>query len=61
MSGELDSEATRATRAHLKECKPCAALLEERLRVRALLRRAVRGVQAPGQLTGAIRAIIRQG
>ena len=61
LSGEPDSEAARETRAHLKECAPCAALLEERLRVRELLRRAVRGVQAPPHLAGAIRAMIRQG
>lgn len=51
----------RATRAHLRECVPCSSLLEERLRVRELLRRAVRGVQPPPHLAGAIRAMIRQG
>ena len=61
VSVELDAEAARETRAHLKECAPRAALLEERLRVRDLLRRAVRGVQAPPALAGAIRALIRQG
>jgi anti-sigma factor RsiW len=61
MSGELDAAAARVTRAHLKECAPCAALLEERLHARVLLRRAVRGVQAPPHLAGAIRAMIRQG
>jgi anti-sigma factor RsiW len=61
LSGELDAAVTRETRAHLKECAPCAALLEERLRVRDLLRRAVRGVQAPPALAGAIRAMVRQG
>jgi len=61
LSGELDAEAARATRAHLKECGACAALLEERLRVRELLRRAVRGVRAPPHLAGSIRALIRQG
>lgn len=61
MSGELDAAAARETRAHLKDCGACAALLEERLRVRDLLRRAVRGVQAPPALAGAIRAMIRQG
>jgi anti-sigma factor (TIGR02949 family) len=61
LSGELDAEAARETRAHLKECGACAALLEERLRVRDLLRRAVRGVQAPPALAGAIRGMIRQG
>ena len=61
MSGELDAEAARETRAHLNECEPCAGLLEERRRVRDLLRRAVRGVQAPPALADAIRAMIRQG
>ena len=61
LSGELDAATARETRAHLKECGTCTALLEERLRVRGLLRRAVRGVQAPPQLAGAIRAMIRQG
>ena len=61
LSGELDAMAARETRAHLKECAPCAALLEERLRVRDLLRRAVSGVKTPPQLAGAIRAMIRQG
>ena len=61
LSGELDAEAARATRTHLNECAPCAAQLEERLRVRDLLRRAVSGVKAPPQLAGAIRAMIRQG
>ena len=61
LSGELDAATTRETAAHLKECGACAALLEERLRVRDLLRRAVRGVQAPPHLAGSIRALIRQG
>ena len=61
LSGELDAEAARETRAHLEGCAPCAALLEERLRVRELLRRAVRGVQAGPHLAGSIRAMIRQG
>jgi anti-sigma factor RsiW len=59
--GEPDAAAARATRAHLKECAPCAALLAERLRVRDLLRRAVSGVKAPPRLAGAIRAMIREG
>ena len=58
LSGELDAEAARETRAHLKECAPCTALFEERSRVRDLLRRAVRGVQVPPHLAGAIRAMI---
>jgi anti-sigma factor RsiW len=61
LSGELDAAAARLAGAHLKGCAPCAALLEERLRVRDLLRRAVRGVQAPPHLAGAIRAMFRQG
>ena len=61
LSGETDAESARETRAHLKECGACAALLAERLRVRDLLRRAVRGVQAPPHLAGAIRAMMRQG
>lgn len=61
LSGELDPEAGRETRAHLRVCAPCTTLLEERLRVRDLLRRAVRGVGAPPRLAGAIRAMIRQG
>ncbi|HEV2764484.1 MAG TPA: zf-HC2 domain-containing protein [Pyrinomonadaceae bacterium] len=60
MSGELDRDAERETRAHLEDCGPCAVLLAERLRVRDLLRRAVRGVEAPGHLAGTIRAMIRQ-
>jgi anti-sigma factor RsiW len=61
LSGEPGAEAARETRAHLKECGACAALLEERLRVRDLLRRAVCGVQAPPALADAIRGMIRQG
>ena len=61
LSGELDAGAAHETRAHLGECGACAALLGERLRVRDLLRRAVRGVHAPPRLAGAIRATIRQG
>ena len=59
--GESGSDAGRETREHLSLCAPCAALLEERLRVRDLVRRAVRGVGAPPHLAGAIRAMIRQG
>ena len=61
LSGELDAAAARETRAHLNECGICAALLEERLRVRDLLRRAVSGVKAPPQLANSIRMMIRQG
>jgi len=61
LSGELDPEAGRETRAHLRECAACAARLEEHLRVRDLLRRAVRGVEAPPRLVGAVRAMLRQG
>jgi anti-sigma factor RsiW len=61
VSGELDSVAERETRGHMKDCAACAALLEERLRVRELLRRAVRGVEAPAHLSGAVRAMMRQG
>lgn len=61
LSGELDAAAARATGAHLKECARCAALFEERLRVRELLRRAARGVQAPSRLAGSIRAMMRRG
>ena len=58
-SGELNAEVERETRGHLNVCAPCAVLLDERLRVRDLLRRAVRGVEAPAHLAGAIRAMIR--
>jgi anti-sigma factor (TIGR02949 family) len=61
LSGELNAAAARETRAHLEGCATCAALLEERQRVRELLRRAVRSVQAPPHLAGAIRAMMRQG
>lgn len=61
LSGELDAATARETRAHLKECGACTSLLEERLRVRELLRRAVSGVKAPPHLAGSIRAMIRQG
>ena len=61
VSGELDAAAGRETSEHLSVCAPCATLLEERLRVRDLLRRAARGVEAPPPLAGAIRAMIRQG
>ena len=60
VSGELDAEAARMMRAHLKACAPCAALLEERLRVRERVRRAVCGVKAPPRLADSIRAMIRQ-
>jgi anti-sigma factor RsiW len=61
VSGELGAEARQETLEHPSVCASCAALLEERLRVRDLLRRAVRGVGAPPRLAGAIRAMIRQG
>lgn len=61
LSGELGADAAHATRAHLRECAACAALLEGRMRVRDLVRRAVRGVEAPPRLAGAIRAFMRQG
>ena len=61
VSGELDAAAMRETRAHLESCESCAALFEERLRLRNLLRRAVCGVTAPPHLAGAIRTMIRQG
>ena len=61
VSSELDAEAGREMREHLSVCAPCATLLEERLRVRDLLRRAARGVESPPRLAGAIRAMIRQG
>jgi anti-sigma factor RsiW len=60
LSGELDAAAARETRAHLNDCAPCAALLEERVRVRGLLRRAVSSVKAPPALAGSIREMIRQ-
>ena len=61
LSGGQDAAAERSTGAHLKGCGACAALFEERLRVRELLRRAVRGVRTPPHLAGSIRAMIRQG
>ena len=61
VSGESAASSGRETRAHLRDCGPCAALLEERLRVRDLVRRAVRRVEAPTRLAGAIRAMIREG
>lgn len=57
VSGESDPAGARETRAHLKDCGPCAALLEERLRVRLLVRRAVRGVEAPPHLAAAVRSM----
>ena len=60
VSGELNTAAELETRAHLKACPACAALMEERLRVRDLLRRAVRASEAPPHLAGSIRAMIRQ-
>lgn len=61
VSGELDEPSERETRAHLKGCGPCAALLEERRRVRDLVRRAARAPQTPARLADSIRAMIRQG
>ena len=61
VSGELDVPPGRETRAHLKGCGHCAALLEERLCVRDLVRRAVRATQTPARLADSIRAMIRQG
>ena len=61
MSGELSAEAARAAGVHMKECAVCAALFEEHLRVRELVRRAVRGGEAPAHLAAAVRANIRQG
>ena len=61
VSGELDAAAALETRVHTEGCAACAALFEERLRVRELVRRAVRSVETPALLAVAIRAIIRQG
>lgn len=61
VSGEPDSGRGSELRSHLDACPACAALLDERLRVRSLVQRAVRGVAAPSHLAAAVREMIRQG
>ncbi|MBC7931521.1 MAG: hypothetical protein H7Z38_13235 [Rubrivivax sp.] len=59
-SDELRSHLRQETRTHLAACARCSALLEERRRVREMLRRAVRRDEAPRRLVSAIRAMISQ-
>jgi mycothiol system anti-sigma-R factor len=62
--GLLDSyvggEPVEEVRRHLEACPACSALAEERERVRALVRRAVRGEPAPESLRGRIQELIRR-
>jgi anti-sigma factor (TIGR02949 family) len=50
VSRELDGAGGREVRLHLEGCPACSGLAEERERVRALVRRAVRREVAPGSL-----------
>ena len=61
VSGELEAGAESETRAHLRACRAGRDLRAERLRVKQLVRRAVKRVEAPPHIADAIRALIRQG
>jgi anti-sigma factor (TIGR02949 family) len=50
VSRELDDARGREVRLHLEGCHACSILAEERERVRALVRRAVRREAVPGSL-----------
>lgn len=60
VSRELDGARGRQVRRHLDDCPACSALTEECVRVRALVRRAVRGEPAPASLRVKVREIIRK-
>lgn len=55
VSRELDDAGGREVRLHLEGCPACSGLAEERERVRALVRRAVRREAVPESLRMRIR------
>ena len=58
--GELDPAVGREVRRHLEGCPACSGLAEERDRVRALVRRAVRREPVPEGLRVKIQEMIRK-
>jgi anti-sigma factor (TIGR02949 family) len=61
IDNELTVETTQETLSHLETCADCKAALDDRLRVRAGLRNAVRRETAPPQLRENVRATLRRG
>lgn len=61
VDNELTVETTQETLAHLETCADCAAALDDRLRVREGLRKAVRRETAPPQLRETVRTTLRRG
>jgi anti-sigma factor (TIGR02949 family) len=59
-SGELDPAGRREVRRHLEGCPACSVLAEERERIRALVRRAVRREPVPESLKVKIQEMIRE-
>ncbi len=61
IDNELTVETTQETLSHLESCADCRAALDDRLRVRAGVRNAVRRETAPPQLRENVRATLRRG
>ena len=60
VSGELDDAGGREVRRHMEGCPDCSVLADERERVRALVRRAVRREAVPVSLRMRIQEAIRK-
>ena len=60
VSNELGEAARKAVRLHLDACHACAGLVEERVRVRHLVQRAVRRETPDAGLERRIRESIRE-
>ena len=60
LSGEPDGASKDEIGWHLETCPACSTMVEERLRVKHLIQRAVRRETAPGSLRRAIQETIRQ-
>jgi anti-sigma factor (TIGR02949 family) len=60
VSRELDDAGGREVRLHLEGCPACSGLAEERERVRALVRHAVRRERVPESLKAKIQGAIRK-
>jgi anti-sigma factor (TIGR02949 family) len=60
VSGEAEGAGGVEVRRHLEGCHACDALASARERVRALVRRAVRGEAAPESLRAKVREMIRR-
>ena len=60
ISNELDDAGGMEVRRHLEGCPACSVLAEERDRVRALVRRAVRREPVPESLKVKIQEMIRE-